>query len=200
MRARRPADRDRPGLVALVLAIAVGAALAPWPGAAGAAEVIQPGPALERSVKAAFLYKFLGYVDFPAGVLDDPAAPMVMAVFGDDDFAAELTRTVAGRNAGGHPLQVRAVRDGDSLAGVHLLFVGGGDAALLARAAALAKPLPLLLVSEAEQGLQPGCVINFALVGGRVRFDVSLEAAERRGLRLSSRLLGVARLVQREGP
>ena len=150
--------------------------------------------ALERRVKAAFIYKFLGYAEFPAGAFADPGAPVTIGVVGSDEMAAELARVVAGRNVGGRPVVVRQLREGEGGNAVHLLFVAGSDSA---RAGRILKsgPPALLPVTECELGLQQGSVINFRIVDERVRFDVSLDSAERNNVKLSSRLLTVANRV-----
>ena len=158
------------------------------------------GPTLERKVKAAFLYKFLGYTEFPPSAFSDPAAPVVIGVSGADDLAAELTRIVAGRTALSRPITVKLIKEGEAPAGVHLLFVGGSDSARLRSVLKSAQPAPMLLVSEAENGLQQGSVINFKVVEERVRFDVSLEAADKHSVKLSSRLLTVANHVHKGAP
>lgn len=161
----------------------------------------QPGgAALERSVKAAFLFKFLGYTEFPAAAFGDAAAPVVIGVAGSDEMAAELARIVAGRTINNRPLVVRPFRDGEANGAVHLLFVAGADSAHAARVLRQAPPGPVLLVTECGNGLQLGAVINFKIVEERVRFDVSLEAADKNNIRLSSRLLTVANHVSKGAP
>ena len=155
---------------------------------------------LERSVKAAFLYKFLGYTDYPPLAFADPAAPLLIGVYGADEMAAELLRIVARRRVQGRAMQVRVVREGEPLAGLHLLFVGGGDAARLRSLLTAGPHGAMLVVSEAENGLENGSVINFKVVEDRVRFDVSLEAADKNGIKLSSRLLTVANVVVKGAP
>ncbi|MBD8532297.1 MULTISPECIES: YfiR family protein [unclassified Massilia] len=155
---------------------------------------------LERRVKAAFLYKFLGYADFPAAAFADGASPLTIGVVGSDDMAAELARVVAGRQVRGRPVVVRTLRENEP-APVHLLFVAGTDNARAARvlrgaAGATAEaPAALLTVTECDLGLQSGSVINFRIIEERVRFDVSLDSAERNNVKLSSRLLTVANRV-----
>jgi hypothetical protein len=171
---------------------------------AGAAAVPAPAhaesgssQALERRVKAAFLYKFLGYADFPASSFADAASPVTIGVVGSDGMAAELARVVAGRQVRGRQIVVRTLREGDP-AQVHLLFVAGTDSARTARvlrAALSAGPAALLPVTECDSGLQYGSVINFRIIEERVRFDVSLDSAERNNVKLSSRLLTVANRV-----
>lgn len=151
---------------------------------------------LERRVKAAFLYKFLGYAEFPPGAFADPASPVMIGVFGADDLAAELARIVAGRTVNNRPILVRVLRDSELGAPVHLLFIGGFDTGRVGRMVRAAGHA-LLVVTECDGGLQQGSAINFRIVDERVRFDVALDAAERNGIKLSSRLLTVANRVQK---
>lgn len=158
------------------------------------------GAALERSVKAAFLYKFLSYTDFPAHAFPDAAAPIVIGVLGSDDMAAEVQRIVAGRTVGSRAVSVRSLREGEPPAPVHLLFVAGSDSAKVARVLRQWPAGPILLVSECGNGLQAGSTINFKIIGEHVRFDVSLDAAEKSNIKLSSRLLSVANHVSKGAP
>jgi len=176
--------------LALPLLLAgVGAPLAPLAAQAAA-------PALERRVKAAFLYKFLGYAEFPLQAFADAATPLSIGVVGADDVAAELTRIAAGRLVAGRTITVRTLREQDlAQLPVHLLFVAGQDGSNAAR---LLRASPAwLTVTECEGCLQHGSVINFTIVDERVRFDVSLDVAEKKNVKLSSRLLTVANRVQK---
>ena len=150
--------------------------------------------ASEATVKAAFLYKFAGYVEWPASAFPQPDAPLVIGVMGSEDVAAELERLVPGRLVASRRGGARRVRAGEPLRGIHLLFVGRGEANLRAVLAS-AQQQGVLAVSESERGLDLGSAINFVTVEDRVGFEVSLEAAERSGLRISSRMLAVARRV-----
>jgi len=149
---------------------------------------------LEQRVKAAFLYKFLGYAEFPATAFADGTAPFVIGVVGADELAAELARIVAGRTVGNRGVVVRALRETDLPVPLHLLFVAGADAARVGRVVHLATG-PALVVTDCDGGLLLGSAINFVIVDARVRFDVEPEAAERNGVKLSSRLLTVANRV-----
>ncbi len=181
---------------ALLRGVLAGAALL-----AGAPVLAQSGgAALERSVKAAFLYKFLGYTEFPASAFSDPAAPVVIGVVGSDEMGAELARIVAGRSINSRPIVVKQFRDSDTPGAVHLLFVAGADSAHAARVLRQASAGPTLLVTECGNGLQAGSVINFKIVEERVRFDVSLDAADKNNIKLSSRLLTVANHVSKGAP
>ena len=168
----------------------------------GAQASAQPGSSasLERSVKAAFLYKFLGYAEFPAASFADAATPLTIGVAGADELAAELARVVAGRTVQSRTVVVKTLHEGEAPLGVHLLFVGGNDSGRLRGMLKAGVPPRMLIVTESENGLQNGSVINFKIVEERVRFDVSLEAADRNSVKLSSRLLTVANHVHKGAP
>lgn len=149
----------------------------------------------ESAVKAAFLYKFGAFVDWPAGTFERPETPLVIGVAGDDQVAADLEQLVTGRSLDGRPVVLRRVDpDARAFAGVHVLFVGRRSTRLHELLAAATGPV--LVVTDQEPGLPLGSVINFASEGGRMRFSVSLSAADARSLRLSARLLAVARDVE----
>ena len=148
------------------------------------------------SVKAAFLYRFLDFVEWPERALASAQAPIVIGVLGADALAQELEEVVAGRRVASRPVEVRRVDVAHALDGVNVLYVGEHAAAALPGLAAAAARASVLLVSDFEHALDEGSVINLLVVDDRVRFEVSLEAAARSGLRLSSRLLGVAYRVR----
>jgi hypothetical protein len=138
----------------------------------------------EHEVKAAFLFKFPAYVEWPQA----PAAPQpfAIAVLGDENVLAALRELARGRQLNGRPIEVR-----ESAQGAHMVFVGRAERARLAQLATSLRG-PVLLVSDWPGARDQGSMINFLTVDGRVRFEVALDAAERAGLRISSRLLAVA--------
>jgi hypothetical protein len=178
-----------PGRRALVACAALGVAFAaPWARA-------QRAEAPEASVKAAFLYKFAAYVEWPPASFAAEEAPFVIAVMGSDEVAAELAKIVPGRNVAGHPVALKRLRDGDSSRGAHLLFVGRVEPGRLQQVLRAAQQQGALPVTEADRGLELGAAINFVTVEDRVGFEVSLESAERSGHHISARMLSVARRV-----
>lgn len=168
-----------------------------WPGPSpGAAQPEAAAQATERSIKAAYLCKFAGYVEWP----DSPAgagAPLLIGVLESKAMADELTRITAGRRINERPVQIRQVRADESLVGLHVLFVGAHDRNRLDELLQPAQQLPILTVTESDGALDEGSIINFTIDNERVRFEVSLQAAERSHLKLSSRLLAVAQRVRR---
>ena len=168
---------------AAVLALA--AALAP----AAAADI-----GSERGIKAAFVSKFIGYVDFSGHAAP---APLVIGVVGADDIARELARIVGARGIHARPVSIRTLGQGDRLDAVHVLFVGLGESERAERLLRAAAGQGILTITEFDHALRLGSVINFRIVDERVRFEVSLGAAEKAGLKMSSRLLSVAHYVDK---
>ncbi len=152
--------------------------------------------AAEYRIKAAFLFKFLGFVDWPPATFDRADAPFTIGVLGGPTLGNELEQIAAGRLVNGHPVRVRLLGRGDSTAGLQVLFVGRGETPRLNTVAAATDTLPILVVSEADGALAQGSAINFVVVDDKVRFDVALRPIERAGLKVSARLLAVARVVQ----
>ena len=154
----------------------------------------QDNRAAEVQIKAAFLYKFGEFVQWPPASLARDA-PFVIGVLGAEDVAAALEQVVAERTVQGRPVVVRRLRRGDSLTGLHMLFIGREESARLAETLAGAKGQPLLTVTESDNAISHGSVINFVAEDQKVRFDIALPPAERGQLKISSRLLAVARKV-----
>jgi hypothetical protein len=150
----------------------------------------------EPAVKAAYLYKFAGYVEWPAQAQGGP--DFVIGVQGADDVAAELERILPGRTLGNRRMTVRRVRTVDDMKGVQLLFVGRTEANLREQMRA-AQRQGTVTVTELDRGLEMGSVINLVTLEDRVGFEVSLESAERTGVNISSRMLNVARRVVGKG-
>jgi hypothetical protein len=121
-------------------------------------------------------------------------------VLGADDIAASLEQVIPGRTAQDRAVVVRRLRAGESLAGVHLLMVGRAEQERMAQLAKAAAGQHVVLVGEGDDALDRGAAIGFLIDDGRVRFQVSLPAAERSGVRISSRMLSVAYSVRGAKP
>jgi hypothetical protein len=160
----------------------------------------QDAAVTEEGVKAAFLYKFPGFVEWPAPALARTDEPVLIGVVGADEVAAELLGIAETRKSG-RPLVVRKVRDAAGISGVHVLFIGTRERVRAPELIRTAQNAGVLTVTEWEGALRLGSVINFVTTAdGRVRFEVSLEPAEKSRLRLSSRLLAVAQQVHSTRP
>jgi YfiR/HmsC-like len=187
---KRPVERRR-------FVLALSRILLVWlvMGALQAAPAQDSSIALERRVKAAFLYKFLGFITWPDGAFAKESDPLVIGILGAPDIADELTTTIVGRTVQGRPVLAKALKPGDPIDDVHLLFIDARQREQLEPLARSARDRGSLLVSESSDALDQGVVINFVTVDSRVRFEVSLIAAAETGITISSRLLSVAHRI-----
>ena len=147
---------------------------------------------LDVAVKAAFIYNFAKFTEWP--VLPS-GAPLIVCVAGDDGIATAVVGIVRGRNINGHGLEVRRSENATEWHNCHLLFIG--DAVHTRSAGRLneIRTLPVLTVSDGKGFAQEGGIVELYVENGRMRFAINTDAAARSGLRLSSRLLGLARIV-----
>jgi YfiR/HmsC-like len=151
-------------------------------------------PYSEASVKAAFIYRFAAYVDWTR----DPAAAQsfTIAVMGSDEIASRLESLIAERTLHDRPVRVRRVSNIKDTADAQILYVGPNHRADLKNVLQTAGGQGKLVITDEEHGLDGGSSINFLEVDRRVRFEVSVAAAQRAGLVISSELLAVAARVQ----
>jgi len=158
-------------------------------GASEAASQTSTAPAL----KAAFLYNFAKFVEWPAL----PAgAPIVVCFVGDDGIAAGFVDTVRGQNISGHSFDVRMLQDSSKWRACHLLFIADAESRRSAGGLDEIKALPVLTVSDSKGFSLAGGIIELYVEDGRIRFVINLDAADRSGVRLSSRLLGLAKVIR----
>ena len=177
-----------------LLAMLFGASLAATCKAQSAAE------ALEYRIKAAFVCKFAAYVEWPPQAFARPDSPIVVAVIAEDAVVDELVRTAASVSVDGRSLAVRRWQRGEPPAGAHVVYIASSEEGRLAEAIAALKSQPVLIVTESSRALTLGSMINFVIVDDKVRFDIAPQAAEAGRLRISARLLGVARTLIGRAP
>jgi hypothetical protein len=148
-------------------------------------------------IKAAFVQKFATYVTGPGTDFEADDGALVFGVAGSDLVYDFLTEFAAAQNSGSRPVEVRRVASTADLAGVNVLFVGEGataPAVLLEQGVAAS----MLTITDTAGPQPANSMIHFFIAEDRVRFDIALAPAEAAGLRLSSRLLQVARQVKEE--
>ena len=156
-------------------------------------------PPTEHQVKAAFLFHFAKLVDWPSWPkTDDASEPFEIAVVGRDPFGAELEATIGASLVRGRPIRIRRAPSAAALERQpQILFLGENDPEQVRRALRTLRGQPVLTVGESSDFAARGGVVGFRVTDdGRVAFDVNLEQAERAGLKLSSQLLRVARIVE----
>jgi len=145
----------------------------------------------EYRVKAAFVYQFPQFIEWPAAALSGDAR-LQICVARPNPFGNALRDLVAGEALNGHAIGIRNVSGTSDVDGCHVLFVAAGAGDLYRDALRRAADKPVLTVGESNTFLEQGGIIRLRIVDRRVRFEVNADAAKRAGLRLSSQLLDLA--------
>jgi hypothetical protein len=156
----------------------------------------QSRPVEEYRVKAAFLYNFAKFVEWPADSFKTASDPITICVLGDP-FGGRLEETVNGKLVDDRPLIVHEIADVAEAPGCNILFVASEKkraTELLGRV----KASPILTVGDCANFAAAGGVIGFRLDGGKVRLEINVGAADRARIRISSKLLGLAEIVKEE--
>ncbi|HEX6639624.1 MAG TPA: YfiR family protein [Thermoanaerobaculia bacterium] len=151
----------------------------------------------EYRIKAAFLFNFMRFVQWPPTAFADERAPLVICVVGNDPFGAVLDQTLEGESVAARSIVARRVSDDESLDTCHLLFVSGSEKRRLGKVLqSVSRSAPVLTVSDIDGFVAGGGTIGFFLERNRVRFEIDPAQAQRHGLKLSSQLLGLGRIRQ----
>jgi hypothetical protein len=145
-------------------------------------------------VKAAFLFRFTGYVEWPQSATG--SGQFTIATLGSPGVAAELTRLIERYSIKNRPARVRTIESAAQASDAQMLYVGADFQGSLRGVTQALGTRPVLVVTDHPNGLDEGSAVNFLIVDRRVRFEVSLSAATRAGLHLSSQLLSVAARVR----
>jgi hypothetical protein len=151
----------------------------------------------EYHVKAAFLYNFAKFIDWPADTYQDAADPFAICVLGQYPFDRTLDDLVAGKTIAGRPFAIRRVSDVRQTAGCQILFVSSSVPKHVCTAIAAAKQEGVLTVGEASNAGADDMVITLNLQDGKVRFEINLRKANEEKLHISARLLSLATVVKK---
>lgn len=149
----------------------------------------------EYQIKATFLYHFLQFVEWPDSAFGDTPDRIVVAVLGDDPFGPVLERTLTGKTAQGKTLVIRRFASPEEVTNCHLLFVGPSMEDRLPNILHSLDHGQVLTVGEAARFTQHGGIIKLFEFKNKIRFEINLEAAQRAGLKVSSKLLRLAKLT-----
>lgn len=150
----------------------------------------QDGGISEYDVKAAFLYNFGKFIEWPNGAFASTNAPLLIGIYGDNPFGNRLSGVVQGRVINGHPVVARQVSFSE-LKSCQILFICRSEQKNLKKILATLDGSGVLTVTE-EMDSQSGVMINFIVQDDRIRFEINNSAAEKVGLKISSKLLILA--------
>jgi hypothetical protein len=160
-----------------------------------------PPDASEDEVKAAFVFNFSKFVEWPENAFATGADPITICIVGDSPFGPLLESTVKGKRVNGRGIVVREATSKPE--SCHVVYIASSEQARLAQILNMVAKRPVLTVSDAEAGAERGAIIGLMIIDKRVRFEINMLSARQAGVKLSSQLLKVAirRIGQRDqGP
>jgi hypothetical protein len=149
----------------------------------------------EYQIKAAFLFNFAQFVEWPPAVLENTNAPFRIGVLGDDPFGSALNQIVQGETIDSRKIVVQRSNQIDDLKNCQMIFVSRSEKNHVAEILSALDSKPILKVSEVEGFAQHGGSINFYLEGSKVRFEINPDSARRDHLKISSQLLSLGKIV-----
>ncbi len=150
----------------------------------------------EYELKAAFIYNFTQFTDWPPGAFSSTTAPLVIGIVGDDPFGKTMDDLVRGEVVRKHPLVLKRLRVDEELRGCHLLFISRSEKERLPALLNQLKGSPVLTLSDVDGFAQQGGMVNLLLVNKNVKMEINQAAAGEAGLQISSKLLNLARIVK----
>ncbi len=163
--------------------------------ALGAAGTVAAEALTEVQVKAAYVYNFVKYVEWPAGAFATAQSPVVLCVAAGDGLRGAFA-AIDGKQAQGRVLQLRRAVRPDEFRSCHILFVPESEERAAGELLRKAGSLPVLTVGEHDGFAAAGGVIGFVVRDDRVAFEINPDAAARADLKISSRLLQLATIVR----
>ena len=151
----------------------------------------------EYQVKAAYLFNFLKFVEWPGDPLANTQGQWVIGIVGDNPFGDQLTQVIAGKTVQGHELQIKRFQPGEDLRVCHVLFISASEKKRLPTMLAALSGSSVLTVADMDHFIESGGMIQFVMEEKRVRFGIDVGAASRARLKVSAKLLSLARTVTR---
>lgn len=173
-------------------------ALLLWRGNGGTSLAADAAPQTyeEYEVKAAFLYNFAKFVDWPEDAFPDAGAPLVIGILGDDPFGGALEQIIKTRLINGRKTVIKHFKNQPAQEPCHVLFISPKERKSLPQILKALAGKSTLTVGEAENFTQLGGIINFVNRDDKVGFEINEDAAQRANLKISSKLLKLAKVVR----
>lgn len=149
----------------------------------------------EYQVKAAFLYNFTKFIEWPAKAFNAESSTFVIGVIGKDPFGSNIDQTLGGKTVNGRPLAIRRLKHGEDPRACHILFIASSEQKYLGRILERLKGTNVLTVGEMDKFSQQGGSINLIMEDGQVRFEINKAVVEQAELKVSSKLLALAKAI-----
>lgn len=151
----------------------------------------------EYQLKAAFLYNFTKFIEWPPQSFSGASAPIVIGVLGDSPLGSELMQVVRGRNVNGRSIVIKRVETAIEAKLTHLLFVGADEDGRFIELESVIRDSPVVTIGESPSFARAGGTINFVREDDQIRFEINMDSAEHAGLRISAHLQKLAKLILR---
>ncbi len=155
----------------------------------GSAQEFRP---TEYQIKAAFLFNFAKFVEWPSQAFAAGTSPLVIGILGENPFHDDLARTIQNKTVDEHPVVIKELRSPAQATNCHLLFISTSEKNRLPEIMQSLKGASVLTVGEMDRFTENGGMINFILEGTKIRFQINKDAAARAGLKISSKLMNLA--------
>ncbi|HEX3353151.1 MAG: YfiR family protein [Terriglobales bacterium] len=151
--------------------------------------------ATEYQVKAAFLFNFAKFVEWPVDAFPGTDAPLQICLLGQDPFGHEFEEVIGDKSVNSHRIEVIHPSAVPQARGCQMVFVAASETGKVLEILRGLRGASVLTVGDTAGFAAKGGIINFVLDNGRVRFEINVKAAERAHLKISARLLTVAKLI-----
>lgn len=163
---------------------------------AGATSILpQASPSVEYQVKAAFLFNFAKFIEWPTNAFQSEKAPITLCVFRYDPFGSALEEVIRGKAINNRELLARRINELPNLKACQLVFVSDREDKHLSEISNSVRGASVLVVGEGEDFAERGGTNQFFLENNKLRFAINVDAIQRARLQASSKLLALARIV-----
>jgi hypothetical protein len=150
----------------------------------------------EYQVKAAYLYNFLKYIEWPPEAFESESAPFVVGLMGNNSFNEAIEQAIKGKSIKGRQLEIKRLKWGQSLRICHILYISSYEQRHLPQILQSIKGASILTIGEMDQFTELGGIINLMMEENRVLFEINLSVAEQSQIKISSRLLALAKNIR----
>jgi hypothetical protein len=148
----------------------------------------------EYQLKAVFLFNFSQFVEWPAEAFDEPTAPLIIGIVGEDPFGTYLDEIAAGEKIHSHPLVIRRFQTTDDVSACHILFVNVKGNVVLTDLLANIKNKSILTVGDSDRFIRSGGMVRFFTENNKIRIRIDPEATKASRLTISPKLLKLAEI------
>ena len=153
-------------------------------------------PPSEYQLKAVFLYNFAKFVEWPAESFADDQSPIILGILGEDPFGDTIDQIIKGKTIKDRELTIKRFEKIEKLEACHILFISSSEEKRLEEILETLRDSSVLTVGEMKQFARSGGMINFTVRESKIRFEINVDAAERAKLKISSKLLKLAKIIK----